>query len=91
MCKATLFFSCVYNGSCFWALLIGTMSPLVCYNYSTYSPVGNYFHHLIIMFRLRHTFSNADETRVKEFQLKSMWRSPNGTIRNILNGLLSSL
>ncbi|EMS48807.1 Isocitrate dehydrogenase [NADP] [Triticum urartu] len=26
-----------------------------------------------------------DETRVKEFKLKSMWRSPNGTIRNILN------
>lgn len=29
----------------------------------------------------------ADEARVKEFGLKSMWRSPNGTIRNILNGL----
>ncbi|KAG6500530.1 hypothetical protein ZIOFF_040378 [Zingiber officinale] len=27
-----------------------------------------------------------DEARVKEFNLKSMWRSPNGTIRNILNG-----
>ncbi|XP_021298934.1 isocitrate dehydrogenase [NADP], chloroplastic/mitochondrial [Herrania umbratica] len=27
-----------------------------------------------------------DEARVKEFGLKSMWRSPNGTIRNILNG-----
>uniref|UniRef100_A0A0E0KSM1 Isocitrate dehydrogenase [NADP] n=1 Tax=Oryza punctata TaxID=4537 RepID=A0A0E0KSM1_ORYPU len=27
-----------------------------------------------------------NETRVKEFKLKSMWRSPNGTIRNILNG-----
>lgn len=27
-----------------------------------------------------------DEGRVKEFKLKSMWRSPNGTIRNILNG-----
>ncbi|KAG5628426.1 hypothetical protein H5410_000143 [Solanum commersonii] len=27
-----------------------------------------------------------DEARVKEFDLKSMWRSPNGTIRNILNG-----
>ncbi|WVZ14590.1 hypothetical protein V8G54_012156 [Vigna mungo] len=26
-----------------------------------------------------------DEARVKEFGLKSMWRSPNGTIRNILN------
>lgn len=24
---------------------------------------------------------------MKEFGLKSMWRSPNGTIRNILNGL----
>ncbi len=27
-----------------------------------------------------------DEARVKEFDLKKMWRSPNGTIRNILNG-----
>lgn len=27
-----------------------------------------------------------DETRVKEFNLKHMWKSPNGTIRNILNG-----
>ncbi|CAM6037815.1 unnamed protein product [Sphagnum compactum] len=27
-----------------------------------------------------------DETRVKEFGLKKMWKSPNGTIRNILNG-----
>lgn len=27
-----------------------------------------------------------DEERVKEFNLKSMWRSPNGTIRNILGG-----
>src|SRR5262245_23911325 len=25
-----------------------------------------------------------DEARVKEFGLKKMWRSPNGTIRNIL-------
>ncbi|KVI03042.1 Isocitrate dehydrogenase NADP-dependent, partial [Cynara cardunculus var. scolymus] len=27
-----------------------------------------------------------DEARMKEFTLKSMWKSPNGTIRNILNG-----
>jgi len=27
-----------------------------------------------------------DEARVKEFDLKSMWRSPNGTIRNIIGG-----
>lgn len=27
-----------------------------------------------------------DESRVEEFGLKSMWRSPNGTIRNILGG-----
>ncbi|KAK9901265.1 hypothetical protein WJX75_003214 [Coccomyxa subellipsoidea] len=27
-----------------------------------------------------------DEARVKEFSLKKMWLSPNGTIRNILNG-----
>ncbi|MGE4586730.1 MAG: isocitrate/isopropylmalate family dehydrogenase, partial [Mangrovibacterium sp.] len=29
-----------------------------------------------------------DETRVKEFDLKKMWKSPNGTIRNILDGTL---
>ncbi len=27
-----------------------------------------------------------DELRVTEFNLKQMWRSPNGTIRNILGG-----
>ena len=27
-----------------------------------------------------------DEDRVEEFGLKAMWRSPNGTIRNIING-----
>src|SRR6187455_3294657 len=27
-----------------------------------------------------------DEKRVKEFNLKQMWKSPNGTIRNILDG-----
>src|SRR5579872_6373555 len=27
-----------------------------------------------------------DELRVKEFNLKQMWKSPNGTIRNILDG-----
>ena len=29
-----------------------------------------------------------DEGRVKEFNLKKMWRSPNGTIRNILDGTI---
>jgi isocitrate dehydrogenase len=29
-----------------------------------------------------------DEGRVKEFKLKQMWRSPNGTIRNILDGTI---
>ena len=29
-----------------------------------------------------------DEARVKEFDLKQMWRSPNGTIRNILGGTI---
>ena len=29
-----------------------------------------------------------DEARVEEFDLKSMWRSPNGTIRNILGGVI---
>ena len=27
-----------------------------------------------------------DDSRVSEFNLKKMWRSPNGTIRNILDG-----
>ena len=27
-----------------------------------------------------------DEDRVKEFKLSNMWRSPNGTIRNIVGG-----
>ena len=27
-----------------------------------------------------------DEARVEEFGLKKMWKSPNGTIRNILDG-----
>ncbi|TXM94169.1 NADP-dependent isocitrate dehydrogenase [Methylobacterium sp. WL30] len=29
-----------------------------------------------------------DEQRVEEFKLKEMWRSPNGTIRNILGGVI---
>jgi isocitrate dehydrogenase len=29
-----------------------------------------------------------DEQRVKEFGLKQMWKSPNGTIRNILGGVI---
>ena len=29
-----------------------------------------------------------DEARVKEFGLKKMWKSPNGTIRNILGGVV---
>ncbi|MBI1366898.1 MAG: NADP-dependent isocitrate dehydrogenase [Alphaproteobacteria bacterium] len=29
-----------------------------------------------------------DEARVKEFNLKEMWKSPNGTIRNILGGVV---
>ena len=29
-----------------------------------------------------------DEARVREFKLKKMWRSPNGTIRNILGGVI---
>lgn len=31
-------------------------------------------------------YSTPDEARVKEFNLKKMWKSPNGTIRNFLNG-----
>src|SRR5258705_6233323 len=29
-----------------------------------------------------------DEARVKEFNLKEMWKSPNGTIRNIIGGTI---
>lgn len=29
-----------------------------------------------------------DEQRVEEFSLKKMWKSPNGTIRNILGGVV---
>ncbi|XP_032365390.1 isocitrate dehydrogenase [NADP], mitochondrial-like, partial [Etheostoma spectabile] len=29
---------------------------------------------------------HPDEARVEEFKLKKMWKSPNGTIRNILGG-----
>ena len=29
-----------------------------------------------------------DEARVKEFNLKKMWKSPNGTIRNVLGGVI---
>ena len=29
-----------------------------------------------------------DEERVEEFGLKEMWRSPNGTIRNIIGGVV---
>src|SRR6201746_373614 len=29
-----------------------------------------------------------DEARVKEFNLKKMWKSPNGTVRNILGGTI---
>src|SRR6516225_6340716 len=29
-----------------------------------------------------------DEARVKEFKLKKMWKSPNGTIRNIIGGTI---
>src|SRR3712207_4162563 len=29
-----------------------------------------------------------DEARVQEFGLKEMWKSPNGTIRNILGGVI---
>ena len=29
-----------------------------------------------------------DEGRVQEFKLKQMWKSPNGTIRNILGGVI---
>jgi isocitrate dehydrogenase len=31
-----------------------------------------------------------DEARVTEFKLKQMWKSPNGTIRNILDGTVYS-
>src|SRR5438046_10088651 len=30
-----------------------------------------------------------DEARVKEYNVKQMWKSPNGTIRNMLDGTVS--
>jgi hypothetical protein len=41
---------------------------------------------MLILIWWHATFELTDEGRVKEFNLKAMWRSPNGTIRNILNG-----
>jgi hypothetical protein len=49
---------------------------------------------LIIVFFIHSYFTEIsikimpDEARVKQFSLKSMWKSPNGTTRNILNGML---
>jgi isocitrate dehydrogenase len=36
----------------------------------------------------RDATDDPDEARVEEFGLKKMWRSPNGTIRNILGGVI---
>jgi hypothetical protein len=55
------------------------------------SPFNFGFPYSIIYWGIKVHLLFADETRVKEFKLKSMWRSPNGTIRNILNGSLSAL
>lgn len=41
---------------------------------------------MFILTWCRATSELTDEGRVKEFNLKAMWKSPNGTIRNILNG-----
>lgn len=56
----------------------------MCHDYSRYvlaSSNPTYFDLLTTL----HS-STTDEARVREFGLKQMWRSPNGTIRNILNG-----
>ena len=44
------------------------------------------FYDILDLLTLRQNPWLADEARVKEFGLKAMWKSPNGTIRNILNG-----
>lgn len=44
------------------------------------------FGHVLVVAVERSGLLDADEGRVKEFGLKAMWKSPNGTIRNILNG-----
>ena len=41
--------------------------------------------HNVLQLVLLH-ISTPDEARVKEFKLKQMWKSPNGTIRNIVGG-----
>lgn len=47
---------------------------------------GNIFFRKNIKTNIIIWFVMTDEARVKEFNLKQMWKSPNGTIRNILNG-----
>src|SRR3569833_2604345 len=37
---------------------------------------------------IKYATITPDEGRVKEFNLKKMWRSPNGTIRNIIGGVI---
>ncbi len=37
---------------------------------------------------MRHHHAGPQEARVKEFGLKKMRKSPNGTIRNILGGVI---
>ena len=44
------------------------------------------FLRLLLLILLASATITPDEARVKEFGLKRMWLSPNGTIRNILNG-----
>ncbi|KAI4350666.1 hypothetical protein L6164_005099 [Bauhinia variegata] len=55
-----------------------TLKYNVAVKCATITPVDAYY--------LYSSYCMGNETRVKEFGLKSMWRSPNGTIRNILDG-----
>ena len=41
-----------------------------------------------VLYNKEGTDDQKDEERVEEFGLKQMWRSPNGTIRNIIGGVV---
>lgn len=77
----TIFSVCRYNVAIKCATITpGLLCPFICTTYSALEEAFSYLPYDTFFFL-------ADEGRVKEFGLKSMWRSPNGTIRNILDGM----
>ena len=57
--------------------ILNCLDPYYHNDFSFHTGHEQKFHYFVGM---------TDEARVKEFSLKQMWKSPNGTIRNILNG-----